>query len=265
MMLNFNLDQLPTRSFGNVMREVIVHYHIFKNAGTTFDSLLESNFGDAFCDHREDGSMRKGKAAYLEEYLSRNAHLSAISSHHMCYPLPEMKNVRFHPVIFLRHPIERAASVYHFEKKQEANTPGAIYAKEHDFKAYIEWRLDLNVAGVVRDYQTKTILGKTGRPRLELEKKDADLAISTLKEQYIFGVVENFDASLNKISKRLNGYFQDFNDSYQKKNVNEKNLKLPLSEKLTSISEELGSVYDRLVEANACDLKVWEFCHENTL
>ena len=28
------------------MRHVIVHYHIFKNAGSTVDSVLKNNFGD---------------------------------------------------------------------------------------------------------------------------------------------------------------------------------------------------------------------------
>ena len=246
------------------MREIIAHYHIFKNAGTTFDALLEQNFGDGFCDHRDDESMRKGRGGYLKNYLLEHGHLSAISSHHMCCPLPDIDNVRFHPVIFLRHPIERAASVYHFEKAQQAETPGAIHAKKYKFREYIEWRMDLNVAGVIRDYQTKTILGKTGRPKLKLDRADAEKAIAELRSNYLAGCVENFDNSLSQFAEKLGGYFPRFNVDYQARNVNSQNIKMPLSEKLDAIKDELADIYDRLVEANQCDLLVWQYANDRT-
>lgn len=246
------------------MREIIAHYHIFKNAGTTFDALLEENFGEGFCDHRDDESMRQGKSEYLKDYILKHSQLSAISSHHMCCPLPVVKGVRFHPVVFLRHPIERAASVYHFERAQQVETPGAIHAKKYSFRDYVEWRLDLNVAGVIRDYQTKVILGKTGRPRLKLTEADVKEAISELEKRYFTGSVENFDSSLAQLAVYLKNYFCDFDIKYQAKNVNKKNIKMPLPDKLSEIKNELGDVYDRLLESNQCDLILWQYAHAKT-
>ena len=40
------------------MKQVILHGHIFKNAGTTLDWALKRSFGKAFVDHRRDDQMR---------------------------------------------------------------------------------------------------------------------------------------------------------------------------------------------------------------
>ena len=52
------------------MRHVILHGHIFKNAGTSFDWSLERSFGEAFVDHREDKLMREGRDKHLEAFLT---------------------------------------------------------------------------------------------------------------------------------------------------------------------------------------------------
>ena len=51
-------------------RDVIVHVHIFKNAGSSFDDTLLTNFKDAFVDHREDQLIRKDKN-FLENHFFR--------------------------------------------------------------------------------------------------------------------------------------------------------------------------------------------------
>ena len=40
-------------------KDVIVHIHIFKNAGSSFDSSLRENFGKNFVDHRDDADIVK--------------------------------------------------------------------------------------------------------------------------------------------------------------------------------------------------------------
>lgn len=51
----------------NNKRMVIIHRHLFKNAGTTFDAILENNFGRIFCDHRYDehATMRNFHTRHL--------------------------------------------------------------------------------------------------------------------------------------------------------------------------------------------------------
>ncbi len=117
-----------------ITRIIIAHGHIFKNAGTTFDYSLERNFGKRFVDHRDDAPMRKKGSKYLKNYLKENKHLQAISSHHMCYPFPNLPETKIIPAYFFRHPIERIRSVYNFERKQKSGTPGAINAKKNLLK-----------------------------------------------------------------------------------------------------------------------------------
>jgi hypothetical protein len=41
-------------------RLVILHNHLFKNAGTTIDWSLGRELGSAFVDHRDDAGMKQG-------------------------------------------------------------------------------------------------------------------------------------------------------------------------------------------------------------
>ena len=67
------------------MRHVILHGHIFKNAGTTFDWSLERCFGEGFVDHRDDKTMRERRARHLAELVNDAPSLRALSSHHLCF------------------------------------------------------------------------------------------------------------------------------------------------------------------------------------
>ena len=149
------------------MRVVLAHGHIFKNAGTTFDWSLARNFADGFLDHRDDSSMRERGAAHLLDLLREKTGLRAVSSHCMCQPLPAVEDIRFEPVYLLRHPLERIASVYAFERQQVAETPGARAAREMNFRDYVAWRMQANVSHVIRDYQACNIAGEheTDGPR----------------------------------------------------------------------------------------------------
>ena len=67
----------------DMRRVVILHGHMFKNAGSTFDWALNKNFGKAFIDHRDDAALLKGGGAYLSDFLNSNPEVKAFSSHHL--------------------------------------------------------------------------------------------------------------------------------------------------------------------------------------
>lgn len=52
-------------------RDIILHSHIFKNAGTTFDYSLEKNFGKNFIDHRDDIELYKLANQLLNNKISK--------------------------------------------------------------------------------------------------------------------------------------------------------------------------------------------------
>ena len=243
------------------VRNILVHYHMFKNAGTTFDSVLEANLGEAFCDHRDDEPMRQQKAPYLKEFLLANEGLRAISSHHMCTPLPTHPSLRLHRVYFLRNPIERASSVYRFERIQQVETPGAIHAKKYSFRDYVKWRMEPQVPPTIREYQVRTIVGKT-RPKLQMAEKDLLEALQLARSTPFTGLVEQFDASLALFKPYMDKLFPGFSFEYERQNVNEQNVKAPLVSKIAQIADELGDMYDELVAANQMDLRLWQYFND---
>jgi hypothetical protein len=101
-----------------ITRNVILHSHIFKNAGSTFDWSLKRNFGERFVDHRDDEAMLSGKMEHLDQFLSGHPQVVALSSHRIHFRVSGWNQLRFHVVRILRDPIERARSVYNFDRQR---------------------------------------------------------------------------------------------------------------------------------------------------
>ena len=93
---------------------MIIHYHIFKNAGTSIDYALKRVFGDAWGVFESDNAHTILTAEDLRKYLVDHIELKAVSSHVLRPPLTNDHSL---PILFLRHPILRAKSVYEFCKK----------------------------------------------------------------------------------------------------------------------------------------------------
>jgi hypothetical protein len=202
------------------MRTIIAHGHIFKNAGTTFDWSLQRNFAGGFLDHRDDKNMRERGAAHLLALAGEQPGLRALSSHFLCRPLPQAEDVRFEAVYFLRHPLERVASVYAFERQQEADTPGARAAKEMNFIDYVAWRMQPGVSRTIRDYQTCNIAGKHETERLrEVNYRTLKGAIDNLWGVRCVGVVDRYDESMVCFEHALAGEFPSLDLAYIKQNV----------------------------------------------
>lgn len=243
------------------MRYVITHGHIFKNAGTTFDYALEKAFGKDFCDHRDDKDMRQGGAEYLKQFILDNPNLKAISSHHLCNPLPESDEFKCIPVYFVRNPIERVISVYNFERKQKKGTKGAEMASRLSLEDYIRWRMSPDAPKVIFDYQTAYI-GKTDNLKpseavgIEIFKRAVD---RVLTGQALVGSVDRFDESFEQIKRRLKEFFPDCNFSYKKKNVNSA---LSNHDKYQAALTELKPVLPEIISGNAFDLTLYRVVNE---
>ncbi len=240
------------------MRNVIVHGHIFKNAGTTFDWSLARCLGDGFLDHRDDTAMREGRAEHLAELLETTPGLKAISSHHLCYPLPAVSDVTFHPVYFLRHPIERIASVYAFERRQDAQTRGALAAKEKSFKEYVAWRLREDVPRTVRDYQTANIAGFHELPvRVKAKPEWLRTASDRIANSSCIGVVDRYDESMVVFEHALSPLFPDIDLAYVAQNVSQERKAKGLSAGVKEVLDELGDLAVEALIQNAYDMALY--------
>ena len=121
-------------------RSVIIHYHLFKNAGSSVDAILRHNFGDGWVEI-EGPDGKKLTSEMMADYITANPDKVAISSHTAEICLPKIDNVNIIPIFFFRHPIDRIQSAYEFERIQDSDSPGSRAAKEGDFSHYMLWRV----------------------------------------------------------------------------------------------------------------------------
>ena len=244
------------------MRCIILHGHIFKNAGTTFDWSLHNNFGEGFLDHREDVLMRRDGCNHLRDLVNTTPGLNAISSHSMTRSLPRLPGVEFMPAYILRHPIARIRSVYTFERRQLANTPGARAAKLKNFRDYVGWRMQADVARTIRNYQTVYLAGRHGATA------DADIAarffaqaLENLGSSPLVGTVEDYDRTMVLFEETLKTRFPQIDLSYIAQNVS--GGKIPPGsdtgdEAVARILTDLGGLQKQVIDENSFDLALYQ-------
>lgn len=235
-------------------RKIILHCHLFKNAGSTVDWSLQRSLSDTFVDHRDDDSMRRG-GEYLTPHLKKHTSISALSSHHIQFPLPQEDAFDLLALILLRHPIDRARSVYAFERRQDALTPGAIKAKELNFPDYIRWRLEDDVAPTVRNFQCGHL---TSSRLTTIERPQYEAALAVLTRAPLVGTVERYDESMILFEKTLAKDFPTIDLSYVGQNVTP-NREDDINVRIKGVLDELGSVLaDEFCAQNAWDIQLHE-------
>ena len=243
------------------MRTVIVHYHIFKNAGSTFDSMLEATFGARWANFDKPQAAAYITPSEMAEFIVSHPDLAAVSSHHAVLPLPEIPGVTLLPALFLRHPLDRARSVYDFERRQgiEAGpvSKGAEQAAKMSFAEYLRWRLDATVNGVVANFQTVRLIHDPKFNRHKLTEDDFQLAWRRLRELPFIGLVEDFDLSVNRFSILTNNHKIKFTSNYSLKNQSQRESNL--NERLKKMKLELGEmIWRELVLRNEMDIRMYE-------
>lgn len=114
------------------MRTVILHYHIYKNAGTSFDHVLAHNFGDRHESFDGPYPFFTIDQEQLDRIIMRRRQAVAFSSHQIMLPPPSSLEYRVLAAIFVRNPFLRIASIYRFKRGPERSdgTPLASLAPD---------------------------------------------------------------------------------------------------------------------------------------
>ncbi len=187
-------------------RVVVLHYHLFKNAGTSVDHILQANFAGKWVTAefpRLPGPM--GNTDLVTQWILDNPNAIAFSTHTAMGPIPKIPGTRIISIVFLRDPIERIKSAYQFERKQAANTYGARLAKEHNFEGYVLARLALDNDRQCRNFQTERLSRMVQCTGTEIER-----AYSAVTAVSVVGIVSEFDTYIEVISDHIREYFPDF-------------------------------------------------------
>ena len=217
------------------MRTIILHYHLFKNAGTSLDRILQKNFGDGWVTAEFEGKGGDNSGA-VADWIASTPDAVAYSSHTMLGPVPQVDGVRVVPIVLLRDPIERIKSAYRFERKQQADTWGAQLAKQHDLAGYVRGRLARPKDRQCRNFQTARLASMCPGDAPELDR--ALQAVEILRETGVIGRVEAFDNALAQLSTRLHDSYPEFTWESTKANVSKSDSTADISDDLNGLLEE---------------------------
>ncbi len=238
-------------------RSVLLHAHMFKNAGTTLDWSLRRCFGTGFVDHRDDEGMRN-QDNYLPTYLQDQPHISALSSHWLPIPPTVGPAIRGTVLMLIRNPLERCRSVFNFERAQVGNSVGNIKATELSFKDYVRWRLEPGTGPVIKNFHTRFCSGDYFGNDIEALFTQA---IANLEAIPLVGMVHRYAESMVLFEAGLHDSFPNIDLSWQVQNTSQ-SISEPLSNRIEAMAHELGDVFHALVEANQYDIALFQYAEE---
>lgn len=230
-------------------RTVVLHYHLFKNAGTSVDHMLKAHFGPAWVT-AEFSMAGNDNTRAVQDWIADNPEAHAFSSHTMVGPLPRVEGVDIIPVIILRNPLARIASAYRFERKQEADTWGAELAKTHDFEGYVQTRLARAGDRQCRNFQVSRLATLCPGDASEFDR--AKKGLKLLHKRGVIGRIEHFNAFTQALVARLTPVFPDFAPKPAKANTTDaKTGEKPPFKLATQLTEANAEDIALLVRANA--------------
>lgn len=243
------------------MRKLILHYHLFKNAGSTIDEILKRSFGEAWISFDKEDPTAKILPAEMSAYISSNPSTRAISSHQALLPLP-VGEFKIFPLVFLRHPILRARSAYLFEWQKQLR----LTEPKGSFAEYVREQLNTRSRCPIANFH----VAQLANTALAGEKPQYDAclegrfssATAALEDLPFFGLVEQFQESLVRMHFYLSFHFPELKVVNRLVNTTQKN-NGKFEDKLLGIRRELGdALYGELVDRNKEDLKLYKFACE---
>jgi hypothetical protein len=185
------------------MRHIILHRHIFKNAGSSIDNALRNHFGERFSEfHAVESDNGRMTLAALVAQIESNPDLACVSSHHFGgrdfaaeLSMLHKESFRFVEFTLIRHPVARLLSIYSYYRGIEmTDHPLSICAHHLDAREF--------AFSIVERYPNFAINPQTtlfgckkgyGAPPTEAH---LEIAIASLKESCVIGTVEKFDESM---------------------------------------------------------------------
>lgn len=239
-------------------RRVIVHYHLFKNAGSSVDQLLRRNFMDDWVtyDRVDGGSIICTEE--LEQLLNEHPTAQAFSSHQLIPPLPT-GDVAVFPIIFIRDPIDRIKSAYLFEWQKQLG----LESPKGSFEEYIKFKLTHRRKNAIEEFQTLRLSNRQTHRYQDFENFSDDELFEFAKrliEQLPFvGIVDRFEESTELLVKALALYWPEFTNYPTRANVLQ-DTSLSLATKHDNIRHELGEeIYQLICDCNRLDSRLYEF------
>lgn len=242
------------------MRKIIVHYHLFKNAGSSVDHLLKAAYGsEQWVNYDPGDPPHLVSSAELLEFIKENEHLRAMSSHMLVPPLPLVEELSVYPMVFIREPITRVMSAYLFEwqKQKGAEAPIGTLAE------YIHSKFSTSRASAIEDFQCLRLGNKNPESRkYDSTRSDEEIlqdAKMFLESLDVFGLVDRFSESMLQFEHAYGESFPEITFKDVAMNTTQK-VSISLQDRYKKIENEIGSeLYAQLILRNQLDIKLYQF------
>ena len=233
---------------------LLIHYHIFKNAGTSFKwSIIDALGEKAFASY--DSSSPQGFISRrdLTSFAVRHPEITVLSSHQAAPPAPAIYGREVFSSILIRDPIARIRSMYAFECRQKASSRGAIMAKQLNFKRYVQWRLE-ETPSVLCNYQVYFCSRKPNDDIFLPGPERVEQAIANFDNISIVGTVARYEEWLALTQKVLSTALPQLTLDVKRRNTTEANE--PSEEQiLGQLITDLGeATAEYLLENNKLDM-----------
>jgi len=247
------------------MRNIVIHHHIFKNAGSSVDHSLRTSFQKTWYVLEGEFPWSSLPNRAVTSFLDTHPDCLAISSHQARIIRDEPSGkYRFFPIIFIRHPIDRVGSCYAYERA--TNTPyHTSVAAQKGLAYYVDYCLGENdkfETTLFRNYQTlhlSTAFDSNFDTRTVLASEtNLHEAISTIEALPAMGLVEEFSRSAHLLQEWLGPIFQNIKIEA----ITENSTDRPgsIDEKTRLIRAEIGDkLYEKLLAYNELDIRLYEY------
>lgn len=237
-------------------RFLIIHYHIFKNGGSTVASILEREFHDHFATVHGPDDVSVLDQHGLAHFVAEHAGIQAISSHHLRYPKAALPNIVIFDCCFLRHPLDRLQSLYSYFQKILSDDPLCRLARQENPRSFFR-KLMESAPHLISNVQV-TMLALGGAFTRPVDTPDLEVATDIVRKMAIPGLVENFDQSLVAAEYFLKPAFPRLRLDYLPQNVSR-----PLGgnaiDRQAWLRHSWGpDLYATLENLNQCDLELWQ-------
>src|SRR5580704_17826312 len=237
------------------IRYVIVHFHIFKNGGSTIESILHREFSQQFATIHGPSAGATLDSVDLAEFLERQPQISALSSHHLRYPKLSARRFVIFDWCFLRHPLDRLQSLYFYLARLDSTDPLCQRARRSTAAEFLEYLLDM-APHQVSDVQV-TQLARAGAFTRPANERDLEQATAIVRQMAVPGLVEAFDESLVAAEYYLQPAFPTLRLEYTPLNVGRPRWETPI-ERQQLLQQTWGAdLYGRLSRVNQLDLELF--------
>jgi hypothetical protein len=241
-------------------RFVVVHYHIFKNGGSTIDSILEREFPGAFATLHGAEASAALDHEHLKSFLRQHRGVAAVSSHHLRYPKPAIRDVIIFDCCFLRHPLERLDSLYRYLRTMALVDPLCHQARRMNARDFFR-DLVTESPHLISDVQV-TQMALSGAFTRPAHTGDLERATAIFCDAAIPGLVEMFDESLVAAEYFLRPAFPAVTWEYVPQNVSrasEAASRLRAEDSHDRLTRLWGGdVYEDLLRLNQLDLELFK-------